>query len=217
MRVAALVAVAVSINASSCLQRLGAFDAAAFTAINGATNAPALDAVMQLASTTWIALPIYVALGIYLLWSGRPWRTCVALLVGVALVVGMTDGGGNILKKLVSRPRPCLTIADARIVAACSQSPSFPSNHAANAFAFATFVAVSTRQRSAIAFALAALVAYSRIHLGVHYPLDVVAGAVLGCLLGIIGGIGVQRLLDYQVREMPAGAEPQSQTRSGTC
>lgn len=59
-------------------------------------------------------------------------------------------------------------------------STSFPSGHAASAFAFATGVATAAPRSALPLSAAAALVAYSRVHTGVHYPSDVIAGAVLG-------------------------------------
>jgi undecaprenyl-diphosphatase len=64
-----------------------------------------------------------------------------------------------------------------------SECCSFPSGHAASAFAFATGVAGTSPAAGVPLTALAALVAYSRVHTGVHYPLDVVAGAVTGMAL----------------------------------
>ena len=64
---------------------------------------------------------------------------------------------------------------------------SFPSGHSASSFAAATVFAFAlTRRRAAIIWALAATVAFSRIYIGVHYPLDVVVGALIGVLIGVL-------------------------------
>ncbi len=105
------------------------------------------------------------------------------------------------LKALVHRARPCACLSDvhARIFAAPTDY-SFPSGHAAGAFACAAFLAgvvtagrplgdVGTREWLVVAgvFTLAVGIALSRIALGVHVPGDVAAGAAVGCTLGLLG------------------------------
>jgi membrane-associated phospholipid phosphatase len=70
---------------------------------------------------------------------------------------------------------------------------SFPSGHAASGFAFATGVASEAPLAGGLLTALAALVAYSRVHTGVHYPSDVVAGAVIGAALSPIAVAAAKR------------------------
>jgi membrane-associated phospholipid phosphatase len=70
---------------------------------------------------------------------------------------------------------------------------SFPSGHAASGFAFATGVATEAPLAGGLLTALAALVAYSRVHTGVHYPSDVVAGAVIGAALSPIATAAAKR------------------------
>ena len=70
---------------------------------------------------------------------------------------------------------------------------SFPSGHAASGFAFATGVASAAPVPGGLLTALAALVAYSRVHTGVHHPSDVVAGAVIGAGLSPIAVAAAER------------------------
>jgi undecaprenyl-diphosphatase len=91
------------------------------------------------------------------------------------------------LKALVGRARPCDALAwCAPIDVASPGGWSFPSGHAAGSFAFAAFVAVRAPRWAAPAFLWAVIVAWSRCVLGVHYPSDVLAGAALGTLMGVI-------------------------------
>lgn len=106
------------------------------------------------------------------------------------------------VKRLVARVRPCNCLASIRVVDAPTDF-SFPSGHSAGSFAFLVFVAVvvvkttprsaSTRERLArriaalMAVVLASLVGLSRIALGVHFPGDVLAGAILGTLVAALG------------------------------
>jgi undecaprenyl-diphosphatase len=91
----------------------------------------------------------------------------------------------SILKALVGRVRPCDALSWCVPIAVASPGGgSFPSGHAAGSFAFAAFVAVRDPRWAAPAFVWAALVAWSRCVLGVHYPSDIVAGALIGMAVG---------------------------------
>ncbi len=95
------------------------------------------------------------------------------------------------LKLAIARVRPCRAIEEIRLIVACPKSFSMPSGHAISSFAFATplyymsrgFIPVIVRSLPLI---LAALIAFSRIYLGVHYPSDVLAGALLGALISLL-------------------------------
>ena len=91
-----------------------------------------------------------------------------------------------ILKNLVGRVRPCYALGWCAPLVAPPQGPSFPSGHATGAFTFAAFVAVRAPRWAAPALVWAALVAASRPVLGVHYPSDVITGAILGSLVGVL-------------------------------
>src|SRR5574337_138395 len=95
------------------------------------------------------------------------------------------------LKYAVARVRPCRAIEGIRLIAECPKSFSMPSGHAISSFAFATPLFYLSRGFVPITFrilplVLAALIAFSRIYLGVHYPSDVLAGALLGILISLL-------------------------------
>jgi undecaprenyl-diphosphatase len=91
-------------------------------------------------------------------------------------------------KTLAGRTRPYQALTFAHPVPfELPTDPSFPSGHAAGSFAFAAFIGASSRRAGMALAGLATLIALSRVALGVHYPTDVAAGAVLGGLLGSLG------------------------------
>ena len=98
-----------------------------------------------------------------------------------------TSGAVSLLKALFGRVRPCDALAwCAPIHVTSPGGGSFPSGHAAGSFAFAAFVALRAPRWAAPALVYAALVAWSRCVLGVHYPSDVAAGALLGATIGVV-------------------------------
>ncbi len=117
--------------------------------------------------------------------GGAPGRraACQGLLA-VAVTSAMTN---LVFKSVARRPRPPLShrhpVPDSRRVRRPA-STSFPSGHAASAFAFASAVGQADPPLRLPAHAAAAMVAYSRVHTGVHYPSDVATGAVVGGLCG---------------------------------
>ena len=159
------------------------------------------------ASLTSSPALVSVMAALTVLGSGWSMAALVPLLVrsrtrrfgaGLALTLTATAAVVFLVKQLVGRARPCAGLVRARVFEAPTD-PSFPSGHAAGSFAFAAFVAwlivrdparatVGWRLVAASLFVLATGVALSRVALGVHFPLDVAAGAVVGALVGIAGG-----------------------------
>ncbi len=103
----------------------------------------------------------------------------------------LSDWLGNEIKNAIMRIRPCKALAGVRLLAGCTSSGSMPSNHAANSFAYAITLFYLTRNRIGTAcrlypLALASLVALSRVYVGVHYPSDILAGALLGTTVSLM-------------------------------
>jgi undecaprenyl-diphosphatase len=104
-----------------------------------------------------------------------------ALLVTLAVTSGVVASA----KMLVGRVRPYQALGLAHGVSyELPTDPSFPSGHAAGSFAFAAFVAASSRRAGLVLAGIATLIALSRVALAVHYPSDVAAGALLGDAIG---------------------------------
>jgi undecaprenyl-diphosphatase len=110
----------------------------------------------------------------------------------------------NLMKEIVGRARPCDAVGWCSAIDIASPGGhSFPSGHAAGSFAFAGFVAVRVPRWTLVAGIYAAIVAWSRCALGVHYPSDVLTGAVLGMTIGIVVG-RVSRPASEAPRSVPS-------------
>ena len=115
----------------------------------------------------------------------------LGLMMGVALLFGLIVCNLT-LKPLIARPRPYTLDGYADLLMVELQSEkSFPSGHSVAVFEMAFAVAYATKGHGKkwgiIAYVLAVLVAYSRLYVGVHYPSDVICGAVIGTVCGILG------------------------------
>lgn len=107
--------------------------------------------------------------------------------VGVILLIIFTDQtSANIIKELIRRVRPCNALIDVITPLGCTGSFSFPSNHALNNFAAAVFYYRLFPKLKWVLFITASLVALSRVYLGLHYPSDILGGALLGILFGYL-------------------------------
>ncbi|MFD6882855.1 bifunctional phosphatase PAP2/diacylglycerol kinase family protein [Rhodococcus sp. NPDC060084] len=116
--------------------------------------------------------------------GGRARRGAVRGLLSVAAASALANG---VLKPLMPRRRPPARTAPhlARRIVPTPRSSSFPSGHAASAAAFATGVALESPVAGAALAPLAAAVAYSRVHTGVHWPSDVLVGAAVGAAVAL--------------------------------
>jgi undecaprenyl-diphosphatase len=99
------------------------------------------------------------------------------LVFAISLGTVTTD---NVIKDLVERDRPFARDTRVEVIGNKPNDPSFPSGHATNAFAGAAVLAWLVPEGRIVWFALAAAIAYSRVYLGVHYPFDVMGGALVG-------------------------------------
>lgn len=157
-------------------------DTALFRVLNQTLTHPWLDATMPWFSGNRLFFPaLLVTLGLLLWRGGARGRVCVVLL-GLALALGNT--AVDLLKDTLVRPRPFVDLPETRLLLGRGSSFGLPSGHAANWF-LGLAVAGWFYPRSRWALRpLALAVSYSRVYCGVHYPGDVLAGALLGWGIG---------------------------------
>jgi len=111
------------------------------------------------------------------------WRRPLVLISALAVVI-LSDLTALGLRRAVGRPRPWRRYAEPPPLGHVPKDPSFPSGHTSIAFACATVLSYYRPRWAPAFFLLAAAIGFSRVYVGVHYPLDVLGGAILGVLCG---------------------------------
>jgi undecaprenyl-diphosphatase len=169
------------------LSALHAADTALFLFINVTLANPLLDPFFVTITNGrfWIAPGI--ALVALLFWKMDKKRAGLLVLLSV-ITVAITDPlGAQIVKPLFHRLRPCnpdVLVEGGRFLLGHKTSLSFPSIHALNMFAQAMLFSLLYPRLAVWLFLFAGLIGYSRIYVGVHYPLDVLGGAIIGMVCG---------------------------------
>jgi undecaprenyl-diphosphatase len=169
------------------------WDEHSFRLLNGNWHNPILDHVLPFVTDAGnFVLPFMVA-GIIILWVGRV-RGLRFLMLAVISVVVADAIGTYFFKYSFLRARPCIALAEVRLLVGCTSLPSLPSNHAVNASVLATLASLYMPRLWLPPTALALLVGYSRVYVGVHYPLDVLGGGVLGIVAALVFSALMNRL-----------------------
>jgi undecaprenyl-diphosphatase len=174
-------------------------DTKLFLFLNGKHNS-FFDGIMFWSSHrfTWIPLYILFFFLVYRHFGKRTWTVvlCVALLAGLSDQLSV-----HMFKNYFMRYRPChnlLLQSQVHLNDGCGGTYGFISSHAANTFALATFLTLLFRKKmryfGPLVISWACFVSYSRIYNGVHYPLDVIAGAMVGIILAVLAYILWKRM-----------------------
>lgn len=153
-------------------------------------HTPFFDQVMWFVSGRPEWIPLYLVLLGWVIWRYR--KQSVWIILTMVVMIVLSDQLANLLKNGVQRPRPCHDAEIGPLLHVvrnrCGGAFGFVSGHAANSFALAVFISMLFRKSWLTVSMLcwAVLISYSRVYLGVHYPGDVLGGAVLGATVATI-------------------------------
>ncbi len=132
-------------------------------------------------------IALMVLSGVILIWLYRKRWKFFPVFLGLTFCVASTDiVSYRVLKPLFKRQRPPAIETEIQLRTDRFAGYGFPSNHAANNFAAATFLSHCYPALKWIYYPVAAFIAFSRVYVGVHYPLDVIFGSLLGLVFGLL-------------------------------
>ena len=148
--------------------------------LNKTLSNPIFDILMPIITNQKFLTIVGVILIIYLGFYGGK-RARIALIV-LIFAAGISDAiCAQIIKPWVGRIRPSHEFIEyINLLVSKGGKWSFPSNHAANSFAFATVLSYFYDKNKTMIFSIASVIAFSRVYVGVHYPLDIIFGSLLG-------------------------------------
>ncbi|MCL2689414.1 MAG: phosphatase PAP2 family protein [Chitinispirillia bacterium] len=162
-------------------------DTSVFLFFNAYLTHPILDFIMtRITHLTFWIIPGLIAAA----WFIKRERKKAFIVLGlIILTIIITDQTSTqFLKKFFARPRPChpdFLVEGGRFLMGMRRSiVSFPSSHSGNMFALAMLLFNFYPRRAVYFFGFASMIAYSRVYIGVHYPIDILGGAVFGCTAG---------------------------------
>jgi undecaprenyl-diphosphatase len=160
---------------------------------------PVADPIMYWFSDKYIWFPMYAYFVGYLLYKYK-WNGLFMVIATAITIAACDQFTSSFMKPFFERLRPCYEPGvqeHLRMITTCGGKYGFASSHAANAFGFAVFaVLLLYKKYKKILYLLfwAALVSYSRVYLGVHYPLDIITGGIVGSLIAYFVFLGYKKL-----------------------
>ena len=172
------------------------WDTFLFHWINAGWSNGMLDVLMPIFRTKYAWLPVYVFFIAWIAFNFTIRQTLYSLLFITVSIFASDTISSKLIKNQVQRPRPCHEQAMSPPVierVSCSSGYSFTSSHAANHFCLAAFMVTVFGQYMGrwkhLWWLWAALISLAQVYVGVHYPLDVIGGGLLGIIIGTSMGI----------------------------
>lgn len=166
-------------------------------AINEMHN-PVLDKIMVGITTLGDAGMIWIALGLILLFVKKTRKCGILMLVSIALGAVV---GNVILKNVIARPRPCWIDPNISLLIPNPHDFSFPSGHTLASFEAAITIFLHNKKWGSLSLVLAALIAFSRMYLFVHFPTDIIGGIVLATIISIVVYYGYEKIKNRKLKE----------------
>lgn len=164
---------------------LQALDEAIFFFVNRTLANPVLDWLMPVITTQENWYPIFLVVYVWLWWKGGP-RGRVAAVLIIPVIILSDQISASLMKPYFARTRPCVALENVNMLIGLKTSFSFPSSHAANSAAATALFAIFYPRHTWPLAIIAVLISFSRVYVGVHYPFDVLVGAVLGVLCALV-------------------------------
>ena len=192
------------------LERLIIWDKSLFRSINTHCVNPVFDAIMPFMRKQQHWYPLYLALLVFVVAKFR--QRAIGWILFFILTVALTDlTGTNIFKYGFERIRPCNDpdlLGTVRMLVPCPAGFGFTSNHAANHFGMACFFIFTFRHLLKgwvwLGFLWAGLIAFAQVYVGVHFPADVICGALLGVFYGTLTAWLFNRYVGFE-KKTPGG------------
>ena len=175
------------------LEAVTTWDASVITAIYENVHSAFLTMFFRIVTLLGEGGIFWIAVAVILLFFKKTRR--IGICIGASLLIGVIVGNG-IIKNVVARPRPYDAIEGIESVVSHLSDYSFPSGHSLCCFEAATALAMNRTKWAIPAYVGAVLVAVSRLFLFVHYPTDVICGALLGVLFGVLGSLAAGAIYD---------------------
>lgn len=166
------------------------WDVEAFRFINQDMANTWLDLIMPIVRNMYVWAPLYIFLIVWFTWhfGKKGWMVIALVLITFALTDGLSS---HLIKPLIGRLRPCQEPGLAehiRLLVHCGSGKSFTSSHATNHFGLAMFIGLVLRpffKPALLTFLLwAGTISVAQVYVGVHYPIDITGGALLGSAVG---------------------------------
>lgn len=179
-------------------------DWSVLTWIQQALRCSFLDTVMPYITALGDNGIIWIIISVILLFS-KKYRRC-----GILMLCGLVAGilvGNVCLKNLIARSRPCWLDSGAKLLVANPTDFSFPSGHTLASVIAATVLTLSNRRFAWFAIPLAALIAFSRLYLYLHFPSDILGAALIGILIGCVAYFAGNRIITFIAEKHHAARE----------
>ena len=191
------------------LDRILDVDRQLFLVINHEWSNSFFDVFLPFMRDAYVWIPLYLFLIGYFIWKFR-WRGAFWFL-WCGLTIGLADLlSSQLIKKTVMRARPCHIqeeLVDLVLRVSCGTGFSFTSSHATNHMALAIFIVLTTatfwRSWRYMFITWALIIGFAQIYVGVHYPVDVVSGFLLGVLVSVIS-VWIYRRTHRGIDRMPS-------------